>query len=113
MAEKKPTIKVKIEKKPILKIWFSNVKEAWFRLSKEERNDIQRKRAEKFRELGGKLLVSGTPYWSNEEWATFGVEEFPDIEAVQEYAEFIIELGWLRYNESKTYLCTRGSYEVS
>lgn len=111
MAEKKPVIRVKMEKKPVIKIWFAKIKEAYFRLSEEERNSIESKRVKKFEELGGKLLVGGTPYWSNEEWAVFGVEEFPDVEAVQEYAEFMIGLGWLRYFESKTYLATRATAE--
>jgi hypothetical protein len=37
----------------------------------------------------------------------FGVEEFPDIEAVQRHAEFLIKLGWSRYVVSKTFLGTK------
>ena len=43
---------------------------------------------------------------ASEQWPVFGVEEFPNIEAVQEYAEALKELNLARYVESMTVLGT-------
>ena len=93
-------------KKPIYKFWFSKPKKAWWQLSEDERNEIGKKIDKKAEEVGAKTIITCTPYWSNEEWAMMGVQEFPDIEAVQEFAVFLWETN-ARYVESKTYLCTR------
>jgi hypothetical protein len=37
--------------------------------------------------IGGKEMVACNSSWSNESWTMFGIEEFPDIEAVQRLAE--------------------------
>ena len=98
------------EKKPIIKVWFMKPTEAFYGLSEEERNDLEPKTVKKLEEVGGKRIFVGSPFWSNEEWALIGVEEFPDIEAVQELARFVWENN-SRYFETKTYLCTRWSQE--
>ena len=93
-------------KRPIYKIWFWKPKKAWWKLSEEEQNEISRKLDEKLEEIGGKHILTCTPYWSNQEWGMIGVQEFPNIEAVQEFALFLWETN-ARYVESKTYLGTR------
>lgn len=98
------------EKEHIIKVWLMKPKEAWWQLSEEERNDISRKIDEKLVEVGGKNILTCTPYWSNEECAMIGAQEFPNIEAVQEFAQFLWETNE-RYTESKTYLCTRWPQE--
>ena len=92
-------------KKPIYRIWFWKPTQAWWRLSEEERNENARKLDEKLEEVGGKNILTCTPYWSNEEWAMMGVEEFPNIEAAQEFSVFLWETS-ARYGQAKTYLCT-------
>jgi hypothetical protein len=37
-------------------------------------------------------------------WSAFGVEAFPDIEAVQKYTALLNEFNWFRYSESITLL---------
>ena len=44
--------------------------------------------------------------WSNERWPFFGVEEFPDLEAVQRHEQILTDLNWARYIESRTTLGT-------
>jgi hypothetical protein len=44
--------------------------------------------------------------WSSEQWPVFGVEEFPNIEAVQQYAEVLKELNLARCVESMSVLET-------
>ena len=96
-----------MKKKPIIKVYFAKYTEEWFRLSEEKREELEGKARRKFEEVGGKAIVRCPSYWSNEEWTSFGVEEYPDLEAVQKHAEFLLELGWPRYVMSKTYLGTR------
>jgi hypothetical protein len=45
--------------------------------------------------------------WASEQTQFWGVEEFPDIEAVQKLAQLQAELNWYRYVDSKTILGTK------
>jgi hypothetical protein len=48
--------------------------------------------------------------WSNEEWQFIGIEEWPNLEAIEKRAKFEKEeLQTFRYVESKTILGTRES----
>jgi len=94
------------EKKPIIKVLFLKPKEAYFKLSEEERKELGDKAMKDVEQVGGRRIAFCNCYWSNEEWVWFGVMEFPDIEAVQKHAEFIEGLEQFRYIESKSYLGT-------
>jgi len=94
------------EKKPIIKVLFVKPKEAYFKLSEEERKELGDKAMKDVEDVGGKWIAFCDCYWSNEEWVWFGVMEFPDIEAVQKHAKFIEGLEQSRYVESKSYLGT-------
>ena len=63
------------------------MKEAWFRLSEEERKEFVDKAMKDVEEVGGKWIAHCNCYWSNEEWVWFGCMKFPDIEAVQKHAK--------------------------
>lgn len=56
---------------------------------------------------GGKELVVCDAAWSNERWPFFGVEEFPDLEAVQRHQQILTDLNWTRYIESRSTLGTQ------
>ena len=58
-------------------------------------------------ETGVKLLMMIDCRWSNEEWDYIGVEEWPNLEALEKRAKFEKEeLQGFRYAISKTYLGT-------
>ena len=59
-----------------------------------------------FQKVGGKRIVACNSSWSSEEWPVFGVEQFPNIEAVQQYAEALAELNLPRYLVSVSMLGT-------
>jgi len=80
--------------------------ETWYQLSEEEQNALVAKSAETLKRVGGKSIVSCFSSWASEEWAFLGVEEFPDIEAVQKSQEEQIAFNWFRYIESKSILGT-------
>ena len=95
------------EKKPIIRLYFAKIKEAYYNLSEEEKQEFMRKDREQMDELGMKLLMMIDCRWSSEEWDFIGVEEWPGIEALEERARFEKEeLEAFRYAESKTYLGT-------
>lgn len=99
------------EKKPIIRVYFAKIKEAFHKLSEEEKKEFMRKDRENLEELGCKIMMMIDCRWSNEEWNFIGVEEWPTIEALEKRAKFEYEeLGTYRYVESKTYLGTRESF---
>ena len=56
---------------------------------------------------GGKELVVCSAAWSNERWPLFGLEEFPDLEAVQRHTQMLMDLNLARYIDSRTTLGTQ------
>ena len=95
------------EKKPIIRLYFAKIKEAFYDLSEEEKSEFMRKDRENMDELGLKLIMMVDCRWSSEEWDFIGIEEWPTLEALEERAKFEKEeLETFRYAESKTYLGT-------
>jgi hypothetical protein len=94
---------------PIYKLFMMKPKEAWYQLPEEERNDLMAKVQEALQKVGGKAIVTCNSDWANESWMGFGVEEFPDVEAVQKLSELHNELDWFRYVEAFSMLGTEWS----
>lgn len=92
--------------KPIYKLGIARATQAWYQLSEDERNNLWGKFKEKKEELGVEDIVACDSRWSSESWGGFGVEKFPHIEAVQEYAKFLEENNWFLYVEAMTFLGT-------
>jgi hypothetical protein len=91
---------------PIYKLWQARPTEAWHQLSQQEQQGLLSKVAEALSTAGGKELVICDAAWSTERWPLFGVEEFPDLEAVQRHEQLLADLNWLRYVASRTTLGT-------
>ena len=92
---------------PVYKLSQGRFTEAWYRLSQEEQQRIFGLSRQALDTAGGKTLVICSAAWSNERWPIFGVEEFPDMEAVQRHTQLLTELTWGRYMESRTTLGTQ------
>jgi rubrerythrin len=92
---------------PIYKLWLNRFKEAWYQLSEEEQSRHLAKVQEILKKVGAKPVMTCTPAWSAEQWAVFGMTEFPDIEAVQKSVALFSEIGHYRYVEAETMLGTR------
>ena len=90
----------------IYKVFLARPLEAWYQLSQEEQASLLAKVNEALEKAGGKTVVLCNSSWSSEQWQFFGVEEFPNIEAIQKQAALHNELNWLRYIESVTVLGT-------
>jgi hypothetical protein len=91
---------------PIYKLFMFRNTEAYYQASEDERNEILGKLDAAFQKVGGKRIIFCNSYWSSDEWPVFGVEVFPDIEAVQQYADAMNELNMPRYVESRSILGT-------
>jgi hypothetical protein len=63
-------------------------------LSKDEQDKLLAKIDSLLGKVGGKRIVMCNSGWSSEKWAYFGLEEFPDVEAVQKHSQLLAELNW-------------------
>lgn len=91
---------------PVYKLWQTRFKEAWHQLSEPEQQQLLGSVQEAMATVGGRVVVVCSAGWSNEEWPYFGVEEFPDLEAVQRHEEILAGLNWPRYVDSRSTLGT-------
>jgi hypothetical protein len=89
---------------PIYKVWFFRYKEPWYKLPAEEQNMLMAKNAESLKQVGAELVMVRACVWSSEEWLSWGVEKYPDIEAEQKHAMNLYNMNWFEYVDSKTYL---------
>ena len=92
--------------KPIYKVFLMNLKDAWHELSPEEQKELGEKGEQALKEVGGERLIACDSAWCSENYLGWGVEKFPDIEAVQKHAMMLSELNWYHYFESTSYLGT-------
>ena len=91
---------------PIYVFFRVRLTEAWYQLSPTERDNLLAKIVELGKPYGVKRIINCNSRWSNERWAEFGVEEFPDIAAYHKYNTALEEAGWYRYIDSETMLGT-------
>ena len=92
---------------PIYKLWMFKYNEAWYQLSDEERKNQFNRLMEAYEKVGGKMFFVCKADWSTEQWRAFGIDEFPDIEAAQKFAELLREQDHFRYIESASMLGTK------
>ena len=99
------------EKKPIMRVFFAKIKEAFNELSEEEKKEFMLKDRKNLDELGCNVIMMIDCRWSNEEWNYLGIEEWPTIEALEKRGAFENEeLQKFRIVESKTLLGTCESF---
>jgi len=99
------------ERKPVIRLLFARIKEAFYRLSEEEQQAFMIKDRQNLDRLGCKVLMMIDCRWSNEEWNYVGIEEWPTLEALGKRAKFEFEeLQKFRYIDAKTYLGTQESF---
>ncbi len=91
---------------PIYKVYLAKLSEAWHQLSPDEQKNLFARVGEALEKVGGKNIVTCNSGWCSEQWPFWGVEQFPDVEAVQKHTALLGELNWFRYVESMTVLGT-------
>jgi hypothetical protein len=90
----------------VYKLFLVKPTEAWFQLSREEQGKLFAQVDEARAKAGGKVILACESGWASEQWPFWGVEQFPDAEAVQKFAELLNAFNWLRYMASMTVLGT-------
>jgi hypothetical protein len=81
--------------------------EAWYRLSKQEQDELWAKVEEIDNRAGGAWQILCDSRWANEEIFDWGVLEYPDLESYRKKVAALEELQWWRYFEAKTILGTK------
>ena len=93
----------------IYKLWQAKFTEAWYALSSEEQGRLLEQVGATLEQVGGKTVLLCNSVWADERWTAFGVEEFPDIAAVQKHKQLHAELNWDRYMDGTSTLGTEWS----
>ena len=89
---------------PVYKLFLLRYTQAWYQLTPEEQNRLMAQNAESLKQVGAELVVLCASVWASEEWLGWGVEKYPDLEAVQTHANNLFSWNWFKYFETKTYL---------
>jgi hypothetical protein len=92
---------------PIYKLSMVRPKEAWYRMSQDQRNAYLAKIEDVRREARSKSLLICQSLWSNERWALFGVEEFPDLNSLIKQTELLFDMGHYHLINGFTILGTK------
>jgi hypothetical protein len=94
--------------KPVYKLCLvKGFKEAWYQLSEAEQAALWKVNSEGIERTGAKVM--GPLYdcrWSNDQYATFFIIEYPDIEAAMAETANVEKAHWFRYFDSVTILGT-------
>lgn len=80
--------------------------EAWHQLSTDEQGKLIAKEAEIRTKLGVKNVAWCNTGWNNERWESFGVHEYPNMDAVLKHYDAMVEMGMFRYLDAETMLGT-------
>ena len=97
---------------PIYKVWMvKKYTDAFYKLTTEEQNKVLANAEQQLKAAGGESVVLCAAIWSSEDCVAWGVEKFPDIEAVQKHAQLLMDSGHYKYIESVSYLGTKWPLE--
>jgi hypothetical protein len=94
----------------IYKLWMARRTEAWYQLSDEAQQSLLEKVSASSHRVGCRIVIICDSAWSSEQALSFGVEEFPSVEAIQEHTQDLIDLDWFRYVESTSILGTKSDF---
>jgi len=90
----------------VYKLWQSRYTQAWYQLPEDEQQRLLGQVMQALDKAGGREIVICDAAWANERWPFFGLEEFPDVDAVQRHEKLLGELRWDRYMHARTSLGT-------
>ena len=91
----------------IYKHYIGRMTEAWHKLPEQDQKALLAKVEQSLEKAGGKVLIECDSSWCNEHYNFWGVEQFPDIEAVMAHTMALNELNWDRYVDTTTVLGTK------
>jgi hypothetical protein len=88
---------------PVFKLWIMRMNEAAYALPADRQQEMMGKVDSLLKEVGGKRIAT-CDCWSSERYPYFGIEQFPNLDAVREYDRCLREMNWFRYVDSETLL---------
>ena len=91
---------------PIYRMFMARPREPWYRLSAEEQRSLLGKVTAALDAVGGKSVILCDSSWAAEEWPVFGVEQYPDLEALQKHEALLAQLNWPLYLDAHTLVGT-------
>lgn len=80
--------------------------EAWYRLSKSERDALWARVQDVDRRAGMELVVACDSRWADEDVKMWAVLKYPDMDAYQEKVRELEAMEWWRYFSARTILGT-------
>ena len=92
---------------PIYKVYIGRYTDVWYQLTKDERRALVIQVSEALEQLGGRSVIDCHSEWASDQWHWFGIEEYPNLEAVQQYADRLKALEWYRYIQVMSVLGTK------
>src|SRR5262245_56231962 len=92
---------------PIFKLFFVRFRENWHQLPRDEEVPVIAKMEAAVERGGAKRPVFCDCSWAAEQWSEIGVEEFPNLAALQQFRKELEEIGWSRYVDTQTFLGTK------
>ena len=99
------------ESKPIVRLFFAKIKQAFNDMTDEDKMAFMRKDRENIDALGMKVVAMIDCSWSTDDWDYIGVEQWADMETIEKREKFEKdELNISRYVSYKTYLGTPESF---
>ena len=90
--------------RPIYLLFLGRPRQSWFELSEEERQALFAKLGQSLNDVGAKQVLTADCSWSSGQWYFFGVEEYPNIEAVQKHITTQHEMGFSQHMEELDFL---------
>jgi hypothetical protein len=87
--------------KPVFKLYLMKLKLEAVVMPEEQQQALMGKTQDVLAQAGGKSLIAGQ-IWSDEHYRYFGVEQFPDWQALREHTRCLDEMNWFQYIESET-----------
>lgn len=97
--------------KPIIRLLFVKMKQAFHELSQEDKIAFMRKDRENLDALGMRAVTMVDCRWSNEDWDFIGVEEWPSLASLEARGRFEKEeLQTPRYVHSKAFVGSPASF---
>lgn len=95
---------MEIDKLPVYKLYIVKLTIEAKKVPQELREEMMQKHHEYMAQVGGRSLLDADMSWSSEEFDAFGVEEFPNLEALIQFHDCLKQLHWFDYIASKTHL---------
>jgi hypothetical protein len=89
---------------PIYRAYLARLTAYGHSLSPEKLEEVGGRSIEESRKHGGILLAAAYTRWNNEEWETFGIERYPDMEAVVRYSQYLSTTNWYKVWEARSFL---------